>query len=516
MWATAQFLHQGGRVSGPFLDFNSFGALIYLALLPAVAWFCGAQRSIAKWLLGIGIGLGFFSLFGTASRSATAVVLFALPAMYLYRKRAKLPVTSTAMTICALALGAYAFVKLYPDNMLWRTLDLAHDPSSQYRLMIWRSAWHAWLDHPILGTGLGTFRFQYLHYRLPEENNTSGDLAHNDYLQILMESGPMGLIFILGWGCLCCWLIHRIWRASAAAVSIQQREENTVTFAMTLAVSALFLHALVNFIFYVAPLALVAGLYLGRAHAAMAVAPPRSYELPLRGWVGRTAFATLTALMSAALFTDWAASQILGSPPRWLACSLASPEQRYRVASAFSAIRPNNVMAQQTLTMSATEIALQLQASPAGLEWAGLAVESGKRWLETSVDNPFVYTHLAQLLRHYPALSSNIAPLPDSPEALLVAAIARYPAFPQNYVLLAQRLSERGEAGRALELLWTALPWINIPVTDPAIAEAWEVLVRMGSKIGHQLQPERSSLQEEMADTFDRLLGSTSWNRPSQ
>jgi len=59
------------------------------------------------------------------------------------------------------------------------------------RLDIFRSAWQLWIDHPIIGGGLGSF---YYYSGLDIYNAT---VPHNAYLEVLAETGLVGFIF---WG----------------------------------------------------------------------------------------------------------------------------------------------------------------------------------------------------------------------------------------------------------------------------------------------------------------------------
>lgn len=69
--------------------------------------------------------------------------------------------------------------------------------SSSARLDYWRAAFKTAQRNPILGSGPGTFMYQYLKLKSPESEMTR--LAHNDYLQQASDSGVVGfsLFFFL-------------------------------------------------------------------------------------------------------------------------------------------------------------------------------------------------------------------------------------------------------------------------------------------------------------------------------
>lgn len=69
-----------------------------------------------------------------------------------------------------------------------------------YRLIIWRDALRVWSKQPFLGVGPGDFwaydqRFTQLPQTLRDFAKTGLGVAHNGYLQVLSEMGPIGLFF---------------------------------------------------------------------------------------------------------------------------------------------------------------------------------------------------------------------------------------------------------------------------------------------------------------------------------
>jgi O-antigen ligase len=71
-----------------------------------------------------------------------------------------------------------------------------------YRLIIWQDALRVWSKQPVLGVGPGNFwaydqRFTQLPKYLRQFNKTGLGVAHNGYLEILGELGPLGIFFYL-------------------------------------------------------------------------------------------------------------------------------------------------------------------------------------------------------------------------------------------------------------------------------------------------------------------------------
>jgi O-antigen ligase len=74
------------------------------------------------------------------------------------------------------------------------------------RTYLWRFSWPMFAEHPLIGSGWGTYQLRYLELQArflaahPEwiPHWTNNRLLHNDPLQLLLETGALGLV-ALGW-----------------------------------------------------------------------------------------------------------------------------------------------------------------------------------------------------------------------------------------------------------------------------------------------------------------------------
>jgi len=66
--------------------------------------------------------------------------------------------------------------------------------SGSYRSELWQVAWDDYRDHPVLGSGPGTYE-QYWNQHRPIQHKVRD--AHNLYLEVLAELGPVGLLLLL-------------------------------------------------------------------------------------------------------------------------------------------------------------------------------------------------------------------------------------------------------------------------------------------------------------------------------
>ncbi|MBI2915824.1 MAG: O-antigen ligase family protein [Elusimicrobia bacterium] len=86
-----------------------------------------------------------------------------------------------------------------PLQQLWQRKSL--DPYAGERLQIWNDCWNYFLDQPLQGTGLGTFRDHYPQYKTIPGLRLA-PYAHNEWLNILCETGTIGALILLGLGAL--------------------------------------------------------------------------------------------------------------------------------------------------------------------------------------------------------------------------------------------------------------------------------------------------------------------------
>ncbi len=66
--------------------------------------------------------------------------------------------------------------------------------SGSYRAELWRVAWDDYVDHPLLGSGPGTYE-QYWNENRPLQHKVRD--THNLYLEVLAELGPIGLLLLV-------------------------------------------------------------------------------------------------------------------------------------------------------------------------------------------------------------------------------------------------------------------------------------------------------------------------------
>lgn len=245
-----------GQVRYPFANPNSYAALLAAGLLPALAGVltAGAVRVRVRVLAA---GLAVLLVIALVVIGGRAVMVLALSGAAMMvlmvpgvtgRERLAL-----AGLVCG-ALGAGILLALAGGDMagLARGVTNAAEGAGLFgRVPIWRAAWMMAGDHPLLGTGIGTFHLYYPQYRLAADVASGGLMAHNDPLQFWAEMGTAApVLFYLFIG-LAVVRMARAWaRRSVMGV------------ALFCGLGILVAHSHVDFDFYVASILCVAGVML--------------------------------------------------------------------------------------------------------------------------------------------------------------------------------------------------------------------------------------------------------------
>ena len=199
-------LPQGVVPFGPFVNHNHFAGFVELISPPALAMLLtGAVRRDKLPMLILLTVLPIGALTLSASRGGIISFLLELVLLTLLvrkkgeRKRQLLMAGGLALVagLLAIWLGLGWTVERFEHSTPG---DLSHDR----RVSIYRDTLHIVRDHPWTGTGLGTLETVFPRY----ESHYDGlvvDHAHNDYLELLAETGLIGGVCMLGFIALLAW-----------------------------------------------------------------------------------------------------------------------------------------------------------------------------------------------------------------------------------------------------------------------------------------------------------------------
>src|SRR5581483_11682792 len=194
-------LHNGGSPFGPYVNHDHYAGLMeMLAPIPIVlslgSLFTGGKRAL--------VGFAGIVMAGTIvlsqSRAGTAsflVEMGLLLGLLLWRKKNG-RIAAALGTLCLMVL---AFVVWLGTNALWHHFTELQD---WMRLAMTKDGLRMFWHKPALGWGLGTFTTVYPQFR-SFYTNLFVNAAHNDYVQVLVETGLIGFAAVV-------WFIVEVYR----------------------------------------------------------------------------------------------------------------------------------------------------------------------------------------------------------------------------------------------------------------------------------------------------------------
>ncbi len=227
-----------------------------------------ARLLLAAFIVGVMVGAMVLS----ASRGATlalggALVLYG--GALAVQGRIGRPEASVAAVLLLLALGLSLWLGAGPlAEKLQAISDIEAEPSLFSRVVGWQWTLKIIGDHPLLGTGLGTFSEAWARY-YPPGTAAVWHEAHNDYLQLLSETGVVGIVIFAA-----AFAVFT-WRYLLAGVLSRRRRDGYVVHGIAAGILAIALHSVVDFPLQINACAVLfvvlAGLLV--AHRTLAEAP---------------------------------------------------------------------------------------------------------------------------------------------------------------------------------------------------------------------------------------------------
>lgn len=187
---------------GPFVDRDHFAGFVELTAPFAFALvFSGAVRLDLLPLVSLFAILPAGAVVLSASRGGILSLFFALVVLGVLSGRRITGRKSLLRIVLLVVLSGVVIAWLGMGGTSQRFRDLASSGISQdRRVSMYRDTWRIFLDHPWLGTGLGTLQFVYPRYESRYDGSIV-DHSHNDYLELLADTGIAGgicaLLFLL-------------------------------------------------------------------------------------------------------------------------------------------------------------------------------------------------------------------------------------------------------------------------------------------------------------------------------
>ncbi len=236
----------GAGPFGPFVDGDHFAGFMELtipfglALLLFRSW---RREQLTVLLLFTIVPVGALIL--TASRGGIIGLFFEIALLVFLSRRQQIG-RRPLLTAAAILLATASFVAwLGVNRAIERFQQLAGEGISQeLRVSIYHDTGRIILDHPWIGTGLGTLATVFPRYA-SFYNGLTVDHAHNDYLELLADTGIAGGLCGLSFFVLLFWQGFTSFKSQRTPFSCA-----AIAGALTCC-AGLLLHGLVDFNFHI-------------------------------------------------------------------------------------------------------------------------------------------------------------------------------------------------------------------------------------------------------------------------
>jgi len=260
-------------------QFACFLAMIAPLLLASLmldesGWRRGASRSRPEWFARLTIralclaililgALFSFSRGGLAAMALGFCVVFVAAAL---RARGSGRRTASLILIVTIAVALAGTSQIVSQ---WSSMLRPELLQADARWPVWRSAWGVVADHPLLGTGLGTFPTAFLPYARESFGALVMD-AHSELIQIAIEIGLPAAVAL--YGTLLLWIL----RPARAALRARSGASAVAPIGIAGALAAFVLVSLFDFPFHVPANSLVAFTLAGYAQSLAPALHPRA------------------------------------------------------------------------------------------------------------------------------------------------------------------------------------------------------------------------------------------------
>lgn len=255
-------MHFGGIPFGPFANRNHFAGfaelIIPLALVPLVL---GRVRRERRAVVGFFAVLPVVALFLSASRGGIVsfgAELLVLAFIIVFRRTVRKPLLAAAgILLAALLMVSWLGV----GQILQRFSSLQSlEATAGKRASMRRDTWHIFLDHPFVGTGLGTLQIVFPPYETLYDGKIVNH-THNDYLEALSDTGILGS--------LCCvWFLGVLFaQSSSRSRDLNRSFSGALQLSGLVACCGFLVHSLADFNLHIPSNAL---LFFLMAHLATA------------------------------------------------------------------------------------------------------------------------------------------------------------------------------------------------------------------------------------------------------
>jgi len=265
----------GGIPFGPYVNRNHFAAfaelLIPISLVPLLL---GKVRRERLFVVGLFTVLQIGALLLSASRGGILSfgVELAVLVTWLALRRPDGKQLLAGGAILTLVLLLVSWIGIRQITQRFSTMQ-SLEISTGKRAAMRADTWRIFLDHPVLGTGLGTLEAVFPPYDTLYDGKIVNH-SHNDYLEALAETGALG-------GLCCFWFLGTLFSQALPRARPSERSFSSLLhFSALLGCLGFLVHSLFDFNLHIPANAM---LFFVLAYLATAqIAPAAPVEVNLR------------------------------------------------------------------------------------------------------------------------------------------------------------------------------------------------------------------------------------------
>ena len=237
--------HLGGWIYGPYVNHNHYAGLMEM-LVPIPLVFCftryayGSRKNLAALAAALMASTVFLS--GSRGGMLGLALEIAIFATVVIRGQRNFKTTLAIAAFLVVVTGLLTWIGggELAKRMASIRAETRTELSGGVRLSINRDGLHMFLERPVMGWGLATFPVVYPQFR-SFYTNFFVNAAHDDYLQLLVETGALGFAIMI-------WFLVQLYRSSVVKLPNWSTNINgALSLAALLGCSGILVHSFLDF-----------------------------------------------------------------------------------------------------------------------------------------------------------------------------------------------------------------------------------------------------------------------------
>ena len=199
------------RTGGLSEGANSAGRYFVVGMIFFVYLRTMEQNQLLRFISGLGILITFLGVFYTVSRTSMVLLFTAIGLIILLNPQKKLNFTLIIVFMAGILLLTFL------SDTVFKILGSIIPAITQgtdtigLRYKLWDAGFRMWLDHPITGVGIGMYPHELPYYARGIPQYYLHLVAHSTYVQLLSETGIVGLGL---WLTMAAISLRNLWKAS--------------------------------------------------------------------------------------------------------------------------------------------------------------------------------------------------------------------------------------------------------------------------------------------------------------